>query len=100
MTNSISSQHKLENLLPQVKDVAKKYGDFPVIAAGGIFDRDDILRFIALGADGVQMGTRFLATEECSATPSYKKAVVKRTARMTSSWLRNQARHAECLFVS
>jgi nitronate monooxygenase len=68
--------NKLENLLPQVKDVAKKYGNFPVIAAGGIFDRDDILRFIALGADGVQMGTRFLATEECSATPSYKKAVV------------------------
>jgi nitronate monooxygenase len=68
--------NKLENLLPQVKDVAKKYGDLPVIAAGGIFDREDILRFIALGADGVQLGTRFLATEECSATPAYKKAVV------------------------
>lgn len=68
--------NKLENLLPQVKDIAMKYGDFPVIAAGGIFNRGDILRFIALGADGVQMGTRFLATEECSATHAYKKAVV------------------------
>ncbi|HNY69970.1 MAG TPA: nitronate monooxygenase [Syntrophorhabdus sp.] len=68
--------NKLENLLPQVKDVAMKYGNFPVIAAGGIFDRSDILRFLALGADGVQMGTRFLATEECSATPAYKEAVL------------------------
>lgn len=68
--------NKLENLLPQVKDVAIKYGDFPVIVAGGIFDRDDILNFIAQGADGVQMGTRFLATEECSASPAYKEAVM------------------------
>ena len=68
--------NKLENLLPQVKDVAIKHGGFPVIVAGGIFDRDDIVRFIGLGADGVQMGTRFLATEECSATPAYKKAVL------------------------
>ena len=68
--------NKLENLLPQVKDVAIKNGDFPVIAAGGIFDLADILRFLALGADGVQMGTRFLATEECSATPAYKRAVL------------------------
>lgn len=69
--------NKLENLLPQVKDVALKYGGFPVIVAGGIFDRDDIVRFIGLGADGVQMGTRFLATEECSATPAYKEAVLR-----------------------
>ncbi len=68
--------NRLENLLPQVKDVALKYGGFPVIVAGGIFDRDDIIRFIGLGADGVQMGTRFLATEECSATTAYKEAVI------------------------
>jgi nitronate monooxygenase len=68
--------NKLENLLPRVKDVAIKYGDFPVIVAGGIFDHQDILRFLTLGADGVQMGTRFLATEECSATAAYKNAVI------------------------
>jgi len=66
----------LENLLPAVKAVAKKYGDFPVIAAGGIYDRADILRFLDLGANGVQMGTRFLATKESSASEIYKQAVV------------------------
>lgn len=69
--------NRLENLLPRVKDVAIRNGNFPVIVAGGIFDRNDILRFLSLGADGVQMGTRFLATDECSASASYKNAVVK-----------------------
>jgi nitronate monooxygenase len=68
--------NKLENLLPPVKDMAKKYGDIPVIVAGGIYTHDDIVRFMKMGANGVQMGTRFLATEESSASPLYKKAVV------------------------
>lgn len=68
--------NKLENLLPPVKDMAIKYGDFPVIAAGGIYTYDDILIFLKMGADGVQMGTRFLATEESSATAEYKQAVI------------------------
>lgn len=69
--------NKLENLLPPVKDMAIRYGNFPVIVAGGIYTHDDISRFIKIGADGVQMGTRFLATEESSATSEYKKAVVE-----------------------
>jgi nitronate monooxygenase len=69
--------NKLENLLPPVKDMARKYGDFPVIVAGGIYTHDDILNFMDKGADGVQMGTRFLATEESSATTVYKDAVVR-----------------------
>jgi nitronate monooxygenase len=68
--------NKLENLLPPVKDMARKYGDFPVIVAGGIYTHDDIVRFVKMGANGVQMGTRFLATEESSASPLYKNAVV------------------------
>ncbi|HXX53752.1 MAG TPA: nitronate monooxygenase family protein [Thermodesulfovibrionales bacterium] len=68
--------NRLENLLPPVKDVARKYGDFPVIVAGGIFTHDDILKFLNMGADGVQIGTRFLATEESSATQEYKQAVL------------------------
>ncbi|MCI0469907.1 MAG: nitronate monooxygenase, partial [Nitrospirae bacterium] len=59
--------NKLENLLPPVKDMAIKYGNFPVIVAGGVYTHEDILRFLKMGADGVQMGTRFLATEESSA---------------------------------
>src|SRR5208283_2395063 len=68
--------NKLENLLPPVKDMARKYGDFPVIIAGGIYTHDDILGFMDKGADGVQIGTRFLATEESSATATYKDAVI------------------------
>ncbi len=69
-------ENKLENLFPPVKEMARKYGDFPVIVAGGIFTNEDIMKFLAMGADGVQMGTRFLATEESSATPEYKAAVI------------------------
>ena len=69
--------NKLENLLPPVKDMAKKFGDIPVIVAGGIYTHDDIVRFMDMGADGVQMGTRFLATNESSASEAYKQAVVR-----------------------
>ncbi|MBP6941147.1 MAG: nitronate monooxygenase [Syntrophorhabdaceae bacterium] len=68
--------NKLENLFSPVKEVAEMHGGFPVIVAGGIYNHDDIVRFIRMGADGVQMGTRFLATEESSASPDYKRAVV------------------------
>lgn len=71
--------NKLENLFPPVKDMARQYGDFPIIVAGGIYTHEDIARFIEMGADGVQMGTRFLATEESSATAEYKQAVVDAT---------------------
>ncbi|MDH4163396.1 MAG: nitronate monooxygenase [Nitrospirota bacterium] len=74
------AENRLENLLPEVKDAAKKFGDFPIIVAGGIYTHEDILRFLAMGADGVQMGTRFLATEESSATEAYKDAVVRATS--------------------
>ncbi len=66
----------LENLLPPVKEMAMKYGDFPVIVAGGIYTHQDIMRFLSMGADGIQMGTRFLATEESSASAAYKEAVL------------------------
>jgi nitronate monooxygenase len=68
--------NRLENLFPPVKDMARKYGDMPVIVAGGIYTHEDILKFLKMGADGVQMGTRFLATEESSASQEYKQAVI------------------------
>ena len=68
--------NKLENLFPPVMDAAKKYGGIPVIVAGGIYTHADIVRFLEMGASGVQMGTRFLATEESSASPEYKQAVI------------------------
>ncbi len=72
--------NKLENLLPPVKEMAIKYGDIPVVVAGGVYTHSDIQRFLQMGANGVQMGTRFLATEESSASDIYKKAVVNAQA--------------------
>jgi nitronate monooxygenase len=70
-------ENKLENLLPPIKEKAIKCGDIPVIVAGGIYTHDDIKKFLDMGADGVQMGTRFLATFESSATFEYKQAVIR-----------------------
>jgi nitronate monooxygenase len=68
--------NRLENLFPLVKETAMRHGNFPVIVAGGIYTYDDIVKFLKMGADGVQMGTRFLATTESSASDAYKQAVV------------------------
>lgn len=60
-------------LVPQVVDAV----DIPVIAAGGIADGRGIAASFMLGAEGVQIGTRFLASEECQIHENYKNAVVK-----------------------
>ncbi|MDD2557490.1 MAG: nitronate monooxygenase family protein [Desulfuromonadaceae bacterium] len=53
----------------------EKWGtDMPVIAAGGIWDRADVEFALAQGADGVQMASRFVCTEECDAEPAFKQA--------------------------
>jgi len=49
----------------------------PVICAGGVGDEDDFVRAMRSGYDGVQMGTRFIATPECRATDEYKEAIVQ-----------------------
>lgn len=69
----------LENLLPEVLDLASKNGNFPVIVAGGIYTHEDIDRYLWMGASGVQLGTRFLATKESRAIPGFKQAVVDST---------------------
>ena len=48
--------------------------DVPVIAAGGIWDRNDIIHALEQGADGVQMASRFVCTEECDADDAFKQA--------------------------
>lgn len=60
-------------LVPQVVDALS----IPVIAAGGIADGRGIAASFMLGAEGVQVGTRFLASEECQIHPTYKELVVK-----------------------
>mgnify|MGYP001081423394 CR=1 FL=1 len=60
-------------LVPQVVDAV----NIPVVAAGGIMDSRGVVAAFALGAEGVQMGTRFVATRECLAHQNFKEAVVK-----------------------
>ena len=60
-------------LIPQVADAVK----VPVIAAGGIADGRGMAAAFALGAEGVQLGTRFVAVDECTAHPAYKQAIVE-----------------------
>lgn len=73
-------ENQLEAILPPVVAEAKEWGDFPVIAAGGIWDHDDIVRMFELGADGVQMGTRFIGTVECDASDVFKQTIIDATA--------------------
>jgi nitronate monooxygenase len=73
--------HSLEKILPEVVAVIKPYeqyakGSIPVIAAGGVYTGADIYRLTQLGAQGVQMATRFVATEECDASPAFKEAYI------------------------
>lgn len=74
--------YSLENLLPEVIAALEPFRQIfgkhiPVIAAGGIFSGVDIYRMIQLGADGVQMGTRFVATHECDASTEFKMQYLK-----------------------
>ena len=65
----------VSEVLQTTKTIAAEHGrDIPIIAAGGIFTGADIARFLKLGAAGVQMGTRFVCTDECDASPLYKQA--------------------------
>jgi len=71
----------LENLVAEVVKVAaeikEKFNkEVPVIAAGGIFNGQDIVEIMKKGASAVQLGTRFVATEECDASEEFKQAVV------------------------
>jgi nitronate monooxygenase len=77
-----TESNKLENLLSEVLQVAaeikEKYNkDIPVIAAGGIYSGEDVYKMINLGAAGVQLGTRFVATEECDASIEFKNAFIQ-----------------------
>ncbi|MDR0332349.1 MAG: nitronate monooxygenase [Dysgonamonadaceae bacterium] len=71
--------HSLEHLIPEIVSVASQYSNqknIPVIAAGGIATGEDILRFLQLGAAGVQMGSIFVPTDECDASDTFKKVYV------------------------
>ena len=74
-------EYSLEKIIPEVVEAVslfeKEHGvAIPIIAAGGIYSGADIDKFMKLGAAGVQMGTRFVATYECDASPKFKQCYV------------------------
>ncbi|MDO8799380.1 nitronate monooxygenase family protein [Phenylobacterium sp.] len=81
-------------LLPATVDAL---GDVPVIASGGMADGRSLAAALMLGADGVNMGTRFMATQECAIHENVKKKIVENTERdtlLTNRTLRNTSRVA------
>lgn len=81
-SEQIDDEHySLEQILPEVllevREIEQKYNcKIPVIVAGGIYTGDDIRNFMELGADGVQMGTRFVTTTECDASDGFKQTYI------------------------
>ncbi len=68
---------EIHAIVEHVKQCAgERQTEIPVVAAGGIYTREDAERMAALGADGVQMATRFVTTYECDAPMSYKQAYI------------------------
>ena len=77
----VDPNYALEQLVPQVVEAVKPLEDkvghaIPVIAAGGVYTGEDIKKYMDLGASGVQMGTRFVATYECDADDRFKQAYI------------------------
>jgi enoyl-[acyl-carrier protein] reductase II len=72
-------------LIREVRDVIK----IPLIAAGGITDGRSLLAALSLGADAVQMGTRFLMTSESSAHENFKKLLLESSATSTSTLMKS-----------
>lgn len=75
------------DLFPPVLAALREHGfEGPVIAAGGLLDRADVLRALAMGADGVQLGIRFGATIESAASDVMKAAWVAATGSQVTHW--------------
>jgi len=75
------NNYSLEKLVPEIINELKlfeeKYNQtIPLIAAGGIYTGEDINNMMKLGASGVQMGTRFVTTDECDASQGFKQAYI------------------------
>jgi nitronate monooxygenase len=81
LKDDIRKEPVLENSVKEVLELAGEYErennvSMPVIAAGGVFDGKDLAKFLKMGAKGVQIGSRFIATTECSAAKEFKDLYV------------------------
>jgi NAD(P)H-dependent flavin oxidoreductase YrpB (nitropropane dioxygenase family) len=77
----VQSSIPLDVLLAAVLEMT---AEVPIVAAGGIVDAADVSRVLAAGADGVMLGTRFVATPESRAHPDYRNAIVAAAAGDTA----------------
>lgn len=72
-----SFEDNLDERFLDVKQYCQKNElDIPIIVAGGIFTRSDAKKYLDLGADAIQVGTRFIATEECDADDNFKQKFI------------------------
>lgn len=69
--------NEIVEIIKLVREHEKEFNcEIPVIVAGGIFDNEDIKHALSLGANGVQIASRFVATDECDASQVYKEAYI------------------------
>ncbi len=70
-------EDEVKSIISQVRSYETEYSaKIPVVVGGGVYDREDMERVLALGADGVQVGTRFVTTYECDAHDNYKQTYI------------------------
>lgn len=75
--NEEAYEGEIKGIIEVKKQYEEKYNvNIPVIVAGGIFDHLDIKHVMEMGADGVQIATRFVVTEECDASQEFKQAYI------------------------
>lgn len=73
----IDFDEQVREIVECKKTYEEKYHvSIPVVVGGGVFNRDDIVHVMDLGADGVQIASRFVATDECDASQAYKQSYV------------------------
>ena len=74
---NFSLEKSVPEVVAAVKELEQQHGkQIPVIAGGGIYSGEDIYDIMALGADAAQMGTRFVTTEECDASETFKQCYI------------------------
>lgn len=79
-----NTTQSLESILGEVREVIKPFEEkyakkIPIFVAGSVNTREKVKKMLSLGADGVQVATRFIATKECDANEEYKKVYVNST---------------------
>lgn len=78
----LDMDEEIRGIISAIKVYEEKYGHpIPVVVGGGVFDSEDIKHVFELGADGVQIASRFVATYECDASEAYKQAYISATEK-------------------